>query len=234
MKFFITTVCTTIILELLSCVAAVSSPFPLPPGLPRSVQEFRKKHPYKPSKPHHDGRHVVTIRPSANDTDDVSAQFKAGLERANHGGTLYLPADQTFVIGQPLDLTFLSDVHLHLDGEILFTNDTAHWQSVAFTHPFQNTIMFWKWGGDKVKIYGDGVLNGNGQRWWNEFSGLQILDPDNSYLRPVLFYAENATDWVIEGISYLDSPCWNNFIVTCKFYSPSAGNYEGNSHIFGD
>lgn len=221
MKLFTTTACTTIILDLLSCVAAASGSLPLPPGLPRSVAEFRKKHPYKPSKPHgqhFDGRHVVTIRPSANDTDDVSAAFKAGLERANHGGTLYLPANQTFVIGQPLDLTFLSDVHLRLDGEIQFTNDTAHWQSVAFTHPFQNTIMFWKWGGDKVKIYGEGVLNGNGQRWWNEFSGRQILDTSNTYLRPVLFYAENATDWVIEGISYLDSPCWNNFIVTCKSF----------------
>lgn len=199
---------------------ATSVPRPLPPGVPRSVQEFRKKHPYKPPKPSFGGRRVVTIRPSANDTDDVSAQFKAGLERANHGGTLYLPADETFVIGQPLNLTFLSDVHLRLDGEILFTNDTAHWQSVAFTHPFQNTIMFWKWGGDKVKIYGKGILNGNGQRWWNEFSGNQILDLDNEYLRPVLFYAENSTDWTIEGISFLDSPCWNNFIVTCKFEPP--------------
>ncbi|CAN8101835.1 unnamed protein product [Discula destructiva] len=205
---------TALLLELSSCVAATLLGRPLPPGVPRSVQEFRAKHPYKHSKPGHKGRHVVTIRPSANDTDDVSAQFKAGLERANHGGTLYLPANQTFVIGKPLDLTFLSDVHLHLDGQILFTNDTAYWQQVAFTHPFQNTIMFWKWGGDKVKIYGKGVLNGNGQRWWNEFSGRQILDPTNKYLRPVLFYAENATDWSIEGISYLDSPCWNNFIVT--------------------
>lgn len=156
------------------------------------------------------------IRPSTKDTDDISADFKSGLEQANHGGILYLPAGQTFVIGQPLDLTFLDDVHIRLDGEILFTNDTEYWQSVAFTHPFQNTAMFWKWGGKKVKIYGEGVLNGNGQRWWNEFAGNQILDSDNTYLRPVLFYAENATDWLIEGIHFKDSPCWNNFIVTCE------------------
>lgn len=207
---------STLLLELSSFVTGASAYLHLPPDLPRSVLEFREKHPYEPSTSDFGQRHVVTIRSSANDTDDVSAAFKAGLEKANHGGTLYLPANQTFVIGQPLDLTFLSDVHLRLDGEILFTNDTSHWQSVAFTHPFQNTIMFWKWGGDKVKIYGEGVLNGNGQRWWNEFSGNQILDPDNAYLRPVLFYAQNATDWSIEGISYLNSPCWNNFIVTCE------------------
>lgn len=212
----VTSLSTLLLLELSSFVTGASASLQLPPDLPRSVHEFREKHPYEPSTSNFGQRHVVTIRPSANDTDDVSAAFKAGLEKANHGGTLYLPANQTFVIGQPLDLTFLSDVHLRLDGEILFTNDTSYWQSVAFTHPFQNTIMFWKWGGDKVKIYGEGVLNGNGQRWWNEFSGNQILDPDNAYLRPVLFYAQNATDWSIEGISYLDSPCWNNFIVTCE------------------
>jgi hypothetical protein len=57
-------------------------------------------------------------------------------------------------------------VHVHLDGEIKFTDDTPYWQSVAYTHPFQNTIMFWKWGGQNIKIYGEGTLNGNGQRWW--------------------------------------------------------------------
>ncbi|KAJ4421306.1 hypothetical protein N0V82_003816 [Gnomoniopsis sp. IMI 355080] len=219
MRAFLTLPGLTALLSVLaSLVAETLATYPLPPGLPRSAHEFRKRHPYAPTSGF-GGRHVVTIRPSANDTDDVSTAFKAGLERANYGGTLYLPANQTFVIGQPLDLTFLSDVHLRLDGEILFTNDTSYWQSVAFTHPFQNTIMFWKWGGKKVKIYGEGVLNGNGQRWWNEFEGNQILDTDNTYLRPVLFYAENATDWSIEGISYLNSPCWNNFIVTSRDFS---------------
>lgn len=76
--------------------------------------------------------------------------------------------------------------------------------------------MFWKWGGNNTKIYGEGVLNGNGQRWWNEFAGKQILDEDNTYLRPVLFYAENTTGWSVEGITFKDSPCWHNFVVTCK------------------
>lgn len=210
---------TTLLAKLASLVAATSHS--LPPGTPRSVDEFREKHPYRPGQLGPHNRHIVTIRPSVNDTDDVSAEFKSGLERANHGGTLYLPAKQTFIIGQPLDLTFLDDVQVRLDGEIRFTNDTTHWQSVAFTHPFQNTIMFWKWGGKKVKIFGNGVLNGNGQRWWNEFAGKQILDSSNTYLRPVLFYAQNATDWIIEGIHFLNSPCWNNFVVTCEALSYS-------------
>lgn len=159
---------TTVTAVLTAAVLTAASNIPLPAGVPRSIQEFREKHPYKPTNPsgQNGKRRVVTIRASRNDTDDVSSQFKQALQRANHGGTLYLPANETFIIGQPLDLTFLDDVHVRLDGEIKFTDDTPYWQSVAFTHPFQNTIMFWKWGGKNVKIYGDGTLNGNGQRWW--------------------------------------------------------------------
>lgn len=50
----------------------------------------------------------------------------------------------------------------------------------------------------------------------SEFAGLEVLDPDNTYLRPVLFYAQNATDLSIEGIHMKDSPCWTNFVVTCE------------------
>ncbi|KAM7197229.1 exo-polygalacturonase [Rhypophila sp. PSN 637] len=189
-----------------------------PPGVPRSLQEFRQIHPYShpSSHPNRAARKQVQIRTSANETDDISSDFLNGLKQANNGGTLVLPANQTFIIGKPLDLTFLNDIQIQLDGEIKFTNDTPYWQANAFRHPFQNSIMFWKWGGKDIKIFGTGVLNGNGQRWWNEFSGLEILDPSNTYLRPILFYAENATRLSIEGIHLKDSPCWTTFFVTSQ------------------
>ena len=30
-------------------------------------------------------------------------------------------------------------------------------------------------GGKDIKIFGSGLLNGNGQRWYNEFAGMEIL-----------------------------------------------------------
>ncbi|KAH8680771.1 family 28 glycosyl hydrolase [Xylariales sp. PMI_506] len=209
---------SSVLIALASVVGTIASHLDhLPPNVPRNVEEFRSKHPYKRSKDCGDGkRPIVTIRASKNDTDDVADEFLAGLHKANHGGTLYLPKDKLFIIGKPLDLTFLDDVQVHWDGEVKFTNDTPYWQANAFTHPFQNSIMFWKWGGKDIKIYGEGILNGNGQRWWNEFAGLEILDPDNTYLRPILFYAQNATNFQMEGIHEKDSPCWTNFIVTSQ------------------
>lgn len=127
---------------LLSFVALVSgalvSALELPAGVPRSVTEFRKKHPYNP--PNSGNRKKVTIRSSKNDTDDISDEFVKGLKKANHGGTLYLPEGHTYIIGKPLDLTWLDNVHVNLEGEIKFTNDTSYWQENAFTYPFQVNI----------------------------------------------------------------------------------------------
>ncbi|KAM0198538.1 hypothetical protein ACHAPA_008807 [Fusarium lateritium] len=190
----------------------------LPAGVPRDVSEFRDKHPYTPPK--HEHRKIVTIRASRNHHDDISSEFKRGIHKANKGGILYLPKGKTYVIGKALDLTGLRDIHIHLEGEIRreFTNDVKYWQENAWYHPFQKSIMFWKWGGTDIKIYGNGVIEGQGQRWWNEFeSGTgSILNPDNKYYRPILFYAENTTNLEVSGIHLKDSPCWNNFIVSSK------------------
>ena len=51
------------------------------------------------------------------------------MKKANNGGTLYVPKGQTIIIGKKLDLSFLYDVHLELEGEIRFTDDIKYWQS---------------------------------------------------------------------------------------------------------
>ncbi|CAG8979430.1 hypothetical protein HYALB_00013438 [Hymenoscyphus albidus] len=177
---------------------------------PSSIDQFRHHHPYHHPPLNH--RPKFYIRASRNDTDDVSGEFYRGMKKANHGGTLVLPKNQTFVIGKKLDLTFLKNIEVQLEGEIKFTNNITYWQNDYFYHPFQKTITFWKWGGENIKIFGNGTLNGNGQSWYDGFAGLEILNPNNTYLRPVLFYAENATDLYIEGIRFTGSPCWTNFL----------------------
>ena len=76
-----------------------------------------------------DYRHKVTIRPSKNDRDDISADLLWAFKTANHGGTVYLKQGHKYVIGKKLDLTFLNDLHLQLDGEIKFTDDIEYWQA---------------------------------------------------------------------------------------------------------
>jgi galacturan 1,4-alpha-galacturonidase len=93
---------------------------------PKSCDQFRQHHPYH--HPPADHRPKVYIKNSKSDTDDISAEFYAGLKKANHGGTLVLPKGKTFVIGKKLDLTFLDDIQVQLDGEILVS---GHHETIA-------------------------------------------------------------------------------------------------------
>lgn len=63
-------------------------------------------------------RRTVTIRPSKNDADDISDDFLWGIKEANHGGRLLLKKGKTYVIGKKLDLSFLDNVEVQLEGEI--------------------------------------------------------------------------------------------------------------------
>ncbi|KAJ5162529.1 hypothetical protein N7492_007921 [Penicillium capsulatum] len=164
----------------------------------------------------HPNRRTVTIRASRNDVDDASSDFLWGIKKANHGGRLLLKRGKKYVIGKKLDLTFLHDIEVQLEGEIKFTDDLDYWQANNFYYDFQKSITFWVWGGQDIKIFGHGTLNGNGQAWYNAFAGREILDSNNTFYRPILFLTDNATRVSVEGIRQLNSPCWTNFFAPPK------------------
>ncbi|KAJ5129156.1 uncharacterized protein N7515_005195 [Penicillium bovifimosum] len=161
----------------------------------------------------HPDRRTVTIRSSTSDTDDISDDFLWGIKAANHGGRLLLKKGKKYVIGKKLDLSFLDNIEVQLEGELMFTDDIDYWQANHFYYPFQKSITFWVWGGQDIKIFGKGTLNGNGQEWYNAFAGREILDDENTFYRPILFLTDNATRVSVEGITQLNSPCWTNFFV---------------------
>jgi hypothetical protein len=119
-------------------------------------------------------RKVTTIRASTSDKDDISADLLEGLKKANNGGLLHLEKGKRYTIGRKLDLSFLNDVYVKLDGELMFTNDIKYWQANYFYYPFQRSITWVVWGGKDIKIYGSGTMNGNGQAWYDGFSGKEI------------------------------------------------------------
>jgi hypothetical protein len=63
-------------------------------------------------------RKVITLRPSKDGKDDISAEFEKGLREANNGGLLKLEKDKTFIIGKTLNLTWLNDVYVQVEGTI--------------------------------------------------------------------------------------------------------------------
>lgn len=171
----------TIAVSILSVASLVSSsaialdsdiiPYGASINLPRTSLLTRSS--YNHGKPKKDNwgnalekdRKKIKIRASKHDRDDISADFLWALKKANRGGLVHLEKGKKYVIGTKLDLTFLKDVYVKIDGELKFTNDIEYWQANNFYYDFQKSITFWVWGGKDIKIYGGGVINGNGQAW---------------------------------------------------------------------
>ncbi len=84
-------------------------------------------------------RKKITIRASKHDRDDISDDFLAAIKKANHGGLLHLQKGKKYVIGKKLDLSFLKDVYVKIDGELkvstlLFTFIGEIKQLIALVH----------------------------------------------------------------------------------------------------
>lgn len=127
------------------------------------------------SPPRDEGRYCYVESGSFNGTtrDDAPEILKA-FQDCNGGGTIVL--DQSYLIGSPLDLTFLEHVDIVITGEVAFDDsDVYYWASNSFKYAFQNMSSFWKVGGEDINIYGDlsnnrSVIDGRGQAYWEENS----------------------------------------------------------------
>lgn len=116
------------------------SPKSLSPGLPES--------------PSRDPSRVCIVDPLA---EDAGPELIKQAEKCNNGGTVVFLEGETYRIDTPTDLTFLEHIDIAILGTITFSEDIEYWQTAAFTIAFQNTTLFWKFGGEDVNIYGLGV-----------------------------------------------------------------------------
>jgi galacturan 1,4-alpha-galacturonidase len=88
--------------------------------IPSSISLFSRK-----SKPKDNwgnavekNRKKVTIRASKHDRDDISDDFLWAIKQANNGGLVHLKKGHKYVIGKKLDLSFLKDIYVKIDGEL--------------------------------------------------------------------------------------------------------------------
>ncbi|KAI0147483.1 polygalacturonase [Xylariaceae sp. FL1272] len=147
---------------------------------------------------------VVALGEGADDSDAILEAFNS----CNNGGTVVLDGDYT--IGTALDLTFLESVDIALSGSINFSDDIDYWTANSFKYDFQNSTAYWKIGGKDVNFYGGGVgvINGNGQIWWDAFAA------NSSLLRPITLVIDSLDGGSVTGIQMNNPPNWFNFITT--------------------
>ncbi|KAM0449466.1 hypothetical protein ACHAO4_007484 [Trichoderma viride] len=178
--------------------------------LERPKLQWGPKTPGRPF-PHSPNRHKTCHVPSSShfnshkNIDSAPEIFKA-FKECNRGGRVVL--DGTYTIASPLDLTFLEAVDVVLTGTIQFSNDIDYWVQNSFKYAFQNSSAFWRFGGKDVNIYGGGhgLLDGNGQAWYDAFATKPTL------LRPILFVLDGLKAGSVTGLKMRNSPDWFNLI----------------------
>lgn len=172
--------------------------------LERPSLQWGPKTPGQPF-PHSPNRHKTCYVPSSShsnkhkDVDSAPEIFKA-FKNCNRGGRVVL--DGTYTVASPLDLTFLEAVDVVLTGTITFSNDIDYWVENSFKYAFQNSSAFWRFGGKDVNIYGGGhgLLDGNGQAWYDAFATNPTL------LRPILFVLDGLKAGSVTGLKMRNSP----------------------------
>ncbi|EGN92764.1 glycoside hydrolase family 28 protein [Serpula lacrymans var. lacrymans S7.3] len=120
--------------------------------------------------------------------------------------TVLIPPETTLSIATRMNTTGLSYKNIDLQGTIKFTPNMTYWIDNGFYFAFQDQIAFWILGGNDIKLFGGGTIDGSGQVWYDAFASNDTL------LRPILLTIYQATNVAIEGINMINGPEWINFV----------------------
>ncbi|KAK5174237.1 uncharacterized protein LTR77_001317 [Saxophila tyrrhenica] len=199
-------------LLLLPCLATQSAyeeylaSIPGKADLKRPKISYNGHEPYQPL-PKSPARHKHCRVKSHDDLETDDSQYILdALHECNNGGKVVFPAGKTYTIGKAMNLQFLEHVDIAIQGYIQFTNDTDYWQAHSFPQVFQNATTFFQLGGHDVNVYGGGMLDGNGQVWYDLYAQNQYI------LRPILFGVVKLHGSTISNLRWRYSPQYYSFL----------------------
>lgn len=127
--------------------------------------------------------------------DDVPA-IEEALSRCGNGGTIVIPANETFNIRTPLDFSNCSGCDFQLEGTLKVSEDLQFWEYkiVFLIRNVANAIFH--------SLTGSGLIDGSGQKYWDYFG------MNKTYRRPFLLHFINASNTTFTKLKLKDSPFW--------------------------
>jgi len=144
-------------------------------------------------------------------------QALINIVATNGGGVVVVP-EGTFLTGA---IFFPQGVHLHLKkgATLKGIDDIAHYPIVK-TRLEGQTLKYFSAlinadSVDGFTISGNGVIDGNGQRFWREFWLRREINSNCTNLeamRPRLIYISNSQNVTISGVTLRNSPFWTTHI----------------------
>ena len=156
---------------------------------------------------------------------------------ASRGGGVVVVPRGTFLSGS---LFFRQGTHLHLqDGAVLKGIDAIKHYPLVKTRMEGQTLLYFAAlvnadGLDGFTITGNGTINGNGLRFWEEFWIRRRFNKDCTNLealRPRLVYMSNCKNVQVQDVRLINSPFWTNHLyrchhvkyIGCHIYAPTTG-----------
>ncbi|EKM57997.1 glycoside hydrolase family 28 protein [Phanerochaete carnosa HHB-10118-sp] len=145
---------------------------------------------------------------------DDGPAISAAFQRCAKNGKVVL--DQYYSVDSLLLITGLDDVEIVLSGTLQYTPDIAKWSPQSLFLTYQNASTAWFLSGNNILLHGGGTLDANGQVWYDAFASSNDAGTaggsSTTFERPVPLTVGNSTNVVIEDITQLNSPFWNNFV----------------------
>lgn len=146
-------------------------------------------------------------------TDDTSSIQKAldSCTSDSEESIIYLPSSYTF-LSYPIRFN-KNNLHLWIDkNSTLFISKDfkSKWTYNNSTERYINIIENGKQNLSNLSIFGDGLINGNGEVWW------PLIHNKNVDMRPHTIYLNGCKNISIYGITILNSPAYNIYVDKCE------------------
>ena len=171
------------------------------------------------------GRQYMITDYGVTATDSTLIQTAAiqsviDLAAENGGGVIVVP-EGTFLSGS---LFFRPGTHLHLQrgGKIKGSDAITHYEIVKTRLEGQTLDYFAALinadGVDGFTITGEGTIDGNGHRFYDEFWLRRRVNrkcTNLEALRPRMLYVSNSSGVTVQGIHMVNSGFWTNHLYRC-------------------
>lgn len=172
------------------------------------------------------GRQYVVTDFGVTATDSTAIQTEAlqkviDLAAADGGGVIVIP-EGTFLTGS---LFFKPATHLHLrKGAKLKGSDAITHYQIIKTRLEGQTIDYFAAlinadHADGFTITGEGTIDGNGHRFYDEFWLRRKVNrhcTNLEALRPRMVYISNSSDVTVSGVRMINSGFWTNHLYNCS------------------
>jgi len=170
-------------------------------------------------------KYVITGYGVKNDSTTVQTEaIQKVIDRAagEGGGVIVIPQG-TFLSGS---LFFRQGTHLHVTkgGKLKGIDDIRHYKLTKTRMEGQTLNYFAALvnadGLDGFTITGEGTIDGNGKRFWEEFWIRRKYNPQCTNLeamRPRLTYISNSKNVQVQDVHLINSPFWTNHLYRCEY-----------------